>query len=169
MELIVLFIFAGVLGIIPAMIASKKGRHAGAWWIYGKLLFIIALPHALLLEPSEEFKQQRAEASGMRKCPFCAEMVKAEARICRYCNRDLSSFQALDHTASSDTHTAPLDSLVEQLSSADPKVKDQAIIALGNRGDASRKALPALMALLRDLNPDVRDRAKWAIWAIERV
>jgi RNA polymerase subunit RPABC4/transcription elongation factor Spt4 len=24
-----------------------------------------------------------------RKCPHCAELVKAEAKICRYCQRDL--------------------------------------------------------------------------------
>lgn len=161
MELVVLLVLAGILGIIPAMIASKKGRDAGAWWIYGTLLFIIALPHALLLEPSQEFKDQRAEASGMRKCPFCAEMVKAEARICRYCNRELPVIQQIDRVA-------PTQYLLEQLRSPDPKVRDQAIIALGDRGAASKEAVPALTGLLNDPDRDIRNRAKWALETIAR-
>jgi hypothetical protein len=27
--------------------------------------------------------------SALRKCPFCAEMVKKEAKVCRFCQRDL--------------------------------------------------------------------------------
>jgi hypothetical protein len=26
---------------------------------------------------------------GMQKCPFCAEIIRSEAKICRFCQRDL--------------------------------------------------------------------------------
>lgn len=42
------FIVAIVLGLIPAYIASQKGHDFWPWWIYGALLFIVALPHAIL-------------------------------------------------------------------------------------------------------------------------
>jgi hypothetical protein len=28
-------------------------------------------------------------SEGMRKCPYCTEEVKSEARVCRFCSRDL--------------------------------------------------------------------------------
>jgi cytochrome c-type biogenesis protein len=42
------------LGLIPAVIASRKGRHFVDWWFFGASLFPIALYFALRLEPGTD-------------------------------------------------------------------------------------------------------------------
>lgn len=37
-------------------------------------------------------------AEGMRKCPFCAEIIRSEAKICRFCQRDLPRGGSEDST-----------------------------------------------------------------------
>lgn len=55
-----IFIFAVLLGLIPAAIASHKGRSFALWWFYGALLFIVALPMALLMKPKVAAAQAEA-------------------------------------------------------------------------------------------------------------
>lgn len=42
---------AAILGILPGLIAQRKGRCFIDWWLYGTALFAVALMHALLLRP----------------------------------------------------------------------------------------------------------------------
>jgi hypothetical protein len=82
-----------VTGFIGMMVADAKGRSNGEGFALGfffSLLGIIVeliLPRAEVRNISGQFldKQNRE----LRKCPFCAEMVLAEAAVCRYCSRDL--------------------------------------------------------------------------------
>jgi len=55
-------IFAVLLGLIPAAIASKKGRSFSTWWFFGALLFIVALPMALMMKSEDE-----AASSGSKR------------------------------------------------------------------------------------------------------
>jgi hypothetical protein len=53
----------------------------------------LALPHALLLKPELKQLEEQQVAQGLEKCPFCAEMIKPDARVCRYCSRDLPELE----------------------------------------------------------------------------
>ena len=85
-----IFLVVIVLGLIPAAIARSKGRSFFGFWVYGALLFIVALPHAILAKPNVDGLEAQQLATGAhRKCPHCAEVIKREANACRFCGRSV--------------------------------------------------------------------------------
>jgi len=52
-------LIALVLGLIPGVLAHRKGWPFVAWWIYGTLLFVIALPHSIVLKRNSEMDPVR--------------------------------------------------------------------------------------------------------------
>lgn len=52
------------------------------------LLIMAAIIAAGVILISAFIKKQRGS---LKKCPFCAELIKAEARVCRFCKRDLAA------------------------------------------------------------------------------
>jgi hypothetical protein len=79
MEIILLWAVIG--GIVGAMIGQKKGRTGEG----GALGAILGPLGWLVVALGPDYK---AENETM-KCPFCAELVKREAKICKHCGKEL--------------------------------------------------------------------------------
>ena len=101
--LFLVLILGIVTGIIGEWIAKKKGRREReGFWLGFLLSFIGLIIEAVLPKFSKPDPAPRSsgidgrvsdasvnDGRSRRKCPFCAEMILAEARVCRYCQRDV--------------------------------------------------------------------------------
>lgn len=82
------WLFCALLG---AMICEGKGRSAALGLFLGLLFGPIGVIICALLGKDESELAQRALKEGkMKECPACAELVKRDANVCRYCGHDFT-------------------------------------------------------------------------------
>jgi len=91
-------------GILASILADRKGHSEGAWFAAGLVLGVFGLIAAAGLPDMYARPGPYAPGPGAsRTCPDCAEPIRAEARVCKYCghafnDEDLAAdaLQALD-------------------------------------------------------------------------
>lgn len=88
MELAVLYV---LLSALVGYYASRKGRSPVGFTLLALVVSpLIGFLLAVLFKGDPAVVESRAVASGaQKKCPFCAELIKPDASVCRYCSRDL--------------------------------------------------------------------------------
>jgi hypothetical protein len=91
--LVVMIVIGAIVAVITAKDASKRGMNEFGWGVGVFLAMIVFLPLYLIVRKPllpEVIEQQQLESGNGRKCPFCAEIIKAEAHVCRFCGRELA-------------------------------------------------------------------------------
>ena len=90
------FVANTVLCLAVGYVAEQKGRkYSTYFWLAFCLSFLVGILVVLALPPLEKKPIainediQIFDGERLIKCPFCAEWVKQEAKVCKHCGRDI--------------------------------------------------------------------------------
>jgi Uncharacterised protein family UPF0547 len=86
----VLIVFWLMCGGLAAMIASAKGGSAGLGFLVGALFGPFGIIAAFFMGGEEQKADKDVAAGTHKKCPRCAEIVKADALVCKHCGHEFA-------------------------------------------------------------------------------
>lgn len=89
MEILALWALSAFVGVLIAQ-SKNRSRDEGCAW--GCLLGPIGWLILALMRPKTPTESR--DGRTLQKCPHCAEMILEEARVCRYCGRNLNTVAA---------------------------------------------------------------------------
>lgn len=89
-----------ICGLGAAAVASSKKRNILLWLLLGILLGPIGLLIVGLMGRSE------TPGNDERKCPYCAEIIKKQASVCKYCGKEVGAISSTDYAPSIDQQDA---------------------------------------------------------------
>ena len=92
-DLVIVVAFIGALlsGYAGMTIWARKGGKPGKGFIIGGLLGVIGVLILVLAIPKQAEIDSAVRSQGLTPCPHCGELIKYQARVCRYCERDVAA------------------------------------------------------------------------------
>jgi hypothetical protein len=86
--------FIGVWFLLAVLVGALRRRRGGSFFIgFLSSAFLSPLVGFILLAVAprrDEIVEERLIRSGdRRRCPFCQEVIRRDARVCKHCHRDL--------------------------------------------------------------------------------
>ncbi len=90
-----IFVLWFMMGGVVAVIAHSKRFDTTAWFLYGALIWPVALTHVIVKPAAPPSKPTTFYQGDQEKtCPECAEVIKEDAKVCRFCGN--RTFQATE-------------------------------------------------------------------------